>query len=119
MRFQSARAAAVLLAFVLASVGVVRCACAEMSTPPDSSGGHCGPVGSGFQANVEACSCACVTAQDEQSATARVEPVLVRSMSIAHESHGLVPGSYNLVPPIPQLQIGHSPPLSVPSILRI
>jgi hypothetical protein len=88
-----------------------------MSTPPDSSGGHCGPIGSGLRAKAEACSCACVTAQDEESA--RVEPVLVRSMSVAPESHGLVPGSYNLVPPTPLRRIGHSPPLSVPSILRI
>jgi hypothetical protein len=119
MRVHSSRAVAVLLAIVFVSVGVVPCACAEMSTPPDSSGGHCGPVGSGLRAQVEACSCACVMAQDEESATARVEPVPVRSMSVAPEGHGLVSGSYNLDPPIPLRRIGHSPPPSVPSILRI
>ena len=119
MRFHSARAVALLLAIVLVNVGVVPCACAEMSALFDSSGGHCGPVGSGLRAQVEACSCACVTAQDEESATARVEPVLVRSMLVAPEGNGLVSGSYNLVPPIPLRRIGHSPPPSVPSILRI
>jgi len=119
MRFHSARAVALLLAIVLVNLGVVPCACAEMSALPDSSGGHCGPVGSGLRARVEACSCACVTAQDEESATARVERVLVRSMSVAPGAHALVPGSYHLIPPIPLRRIGLSPPPSVPSILRI
>jgi len=113
------RGVAILLAFVLASVGVVPCACAEMTVATDSSGGHCGPVGSGFRARVEACSCACVAAQDEESAAARVERVLVRSMSVAPGPHALVLGSYHLIPPIPLRRIGHSPPPSVPSILRI
>jgi hypothetical protein len=118
MRVHSARAVALLLAIVLVSVGAVPCACAERSAPSDSSGGHCGPVGSGLRAQVEACSCACTMAPDEESATARVEPVPVR-LSVAPEGHGLVSGSYDLVPAIPLRRIGHSPPPCVPSILRI
>lgn len=119
MRFHTARGVAILLAFVLASAGVAPCACAEMTAAADSSAGHCGPVGSGLRAKVEACSCACIAAQDEEAATPSVATVLARSISVLPEGHALVPGSYQLVPPIPLRRIGHSPPPSVPSILRI
>jgi len=118
MRFAS-RGAALLLAFVVANTGVVPCACAEMTLPADTSGGHCGPAGSGLRANVESCNCACMTAQGEESAATRGQPVLARTMSVVPASHAVVPGSYHLVPPIPLRRIVYSPPPSPPSILRI
>ena len=108
-----------LLAFVLASVGVVPCECAEMSVAADSSAGHCGPVGSGLRAQVEACSCACIASQDEESATPSVATVLAPSISVLPESHASVRATYHLVPAIRLRFVGHSPPPSVPSILRI
>jgi hypothetical protein len=119
MRLHAANGVAILLALVLASIGVVPCACAEMTATADSSAGHCGPVGPGLRAQVEACTCACIAAQDEEAATPSVATALARSISVLPESHALVPGSYQLVPPIPPRRIGHSPPPSVPSILRI
>jgi hypothetical protein len=118
MRFHAVRGVAVLLAFVLASVGVVPCACTEMTEAADSSAGHCGPVGSGLRAQVEACSCACIAAQDEESATPKHATLLDRSLSALPESHALVPGTYHLVPARLRFA-GHSPPPTVPSILRI
>jgi len=119
MRFYTARGVAILLVFVLASVGVVPCACAEMAVAADSSAGHCGPVASGLRAKVEACSCACIAAQDEESAAPSVATVLARSISVLPEIHALVPGSYHPVAAIQLRFAGHSPPPSVPSILRI
>lgn len=108
-----------LLVLGLASAGVVPCACEEMTVATESSAGHCGPVGSGLRAKVEACSCACIAAQDEESATPSVATVLARSISVLPESHAYVPGTHHLVPAIRLRFAGHSPPPSVPSILRI
>lgn len=117
MTFHAGRGTALLLAFVVASAGILPCACTEMSTA-ETSGGHCGPTESGLWARSEACTCACMTAQDGESATQRVEPVLVRTLSVVPASHAVVPGSCQLVPPIPLRHIGHSPPPSQPLILR-
>jgi len=120
MRFRAARAAAaIVLALLLASSGVVPCGCVEMSAT-QASDGHCGPAGgSGAQAWKEACACACMTASDEESAPARFELVSVRGFSVVSATHAVVRASYEFVPPPPLRRSGHSPPPAAPSILRI
>jgi hypothetical protein len=118
MRFP-ARGAALLLAFVVARLSLGPCACAEMGTPGDTSGGHCGAAGFGLRANVEACDCVCMTARGDVSAIPQVEPGSVRLISAVPATHALAPGSDPLVPPIPSRRIGHPPPGSPPPILRI
>jgi len=61
-----------------------------------------------------------MTAQDEESATPRVEIVLVRSLSAVPASHAvLADSSPRLLHTIPLRSLEHSPPPSPPTILRI
>ena len=119
MKLHAARGVALVLAYVLASVCVVPCACAEMTAPAGSGDGHCGPVGPGLRAMAADCSCACMTARDEESTTARVERGLGGSTSVHPGSDTLVARSYHVAAPIPPRRVGHSPAPSMPSILRI
>jgi hypothetical protein len=118
MRSHPASAATLLLALVVAGAALVPCACAEMSAA-ETSGGHCGPDESGLRAGPEACICPCITASDEASAALRVQLVPVRKWSVVTASHAPVPGSYPLPPEVPPRRLGHPPPLTPPSILRI
>jgi hypothetical protein len=61
-----------------------------------------------------------MAAQDEESATPRVEIVLVRSLSAVPASHAvLADSSPRRLQTIPLRSLGHSPPPSPPTILRI
>jgi hypothetical protein len=120
MRFDAARGAALVLAFVVAGSGVQSCACAEMKArTADTTGGHCAPAEAGVRVTPESCACVCMTAHRETSATVRVELVLSPTMSVVPSGQGVIPGSCRLLAPIPLRSLGHSPPSSSPSILRI
>ena len=118
MRSHAAHAAAPVIAFALALAGVVPCACVEMTSPADTRAGHCGAAGFGLWAGADACSCACMTAQGDGAATATVERVSSGTAWIVPEGR-LVARSYHTASPLPLSRLGHSPPSSVPQILRI